>query len=250
MGDSASTAGAGRKVLVVDPDPTSAASACAVLSAAGLVAEAVPGAALALKKLSAFEPATVLLELTMSQHDGAWFLRRLRDDFMGTRPRVVVLARPDAVTANLGTFGIDALVLKPAGPAALVAAATGATVPRPPEAELLRELVTLPGFEADAQRSLAACARRLAHAFRVTDCVVAGVVGDRQYLCAANGPVEDQAGDAIRRRCRLALDAAAPLLAPTDGGQVDSYLAVPIHAPVSNGSSPILGSSPNRVGRA
>src|SRR5947208_3145380 len=101
-----------------------------------VVADAETG----LRTLAASEPDVLFLELELPKKDGLWLLRRLRDDFMGARPRVVIVTRPEAVKTRLFDLGADALVLKPALEAALAAAA-GAGDPddRAGESQRMRE---------------------------------------------------------------------------------------------------------------
>src|SRR4051812_20330102 len=102
-----------RRVLLVEPNGMYAAEASAHLRNSGHDVASVPDAESALRKLAAFEPDTLLLAAQLPGKDSSWFLRRLRDDYMGARPRVLLLADPSAVTPALADLGLDAVILKP-----------------------------------------------------------------------------------------------------------------------------------------
>src|SRR5262245_24712294 len=92
------------------------------LRAAGLSPHAVADADGGLRTLAQLSPHVLVLDLELPGKDGTWLLRRLRDEYMGTRPRVIVATRPGAVAAGVGELGVDAVVLKPFVPETLRAA--------------------------------------------------------------------------------------------------------------------------------
>jgi diguanylate cyclase (GGDEF)-like protein len=227
-------AGSLRRVLLVEPDAALAARSVEAFRGAALDATLAADAETGLRTLAASEPDVLMLELTLPGRDGAWLLRRLRDDFMGARPRVVVTTVPDAFDGSrqggVTELGVDAVVLKPATPTALLAAAEMKIEDGAREVERLRELCKLSILAGDLQAALDGLAKKLALLYRTSECVVVGIAGDRQGIGAARGPVDESPADPIWERSRAALDTGATVLA-SDGSQVTSYLAVPIQAP-------------------
>ncbi len=221
-----------RRVLLVDPDAAQATRCVEAFRGAAMDATVAADAETGLRTLAASEPDVLMLELALPGKDGLWLLRRLRDDFMGARPRVVVMAAPGSLAAGIANLGIDAVVLKPASPLAVVSAADGKIEDAGQEAERLREMCKLSILAGDLPGALDALAKKLAILYRTSECVVVGVAGERQSIGAARGPVDDSPADPIWERSRAALDAGATVLA-SDGAGVTSYLAVPIEAPGS-----------------
>ncbi len=86
-----------RRVLMIDPDLSASSVAIEALRSAGMEATAVAEAETGLRMLAATEPDVLVLELELRGKDGRWLLRRLRDDYMGARPRIILYTRPDAI---------------------------------------------------------------------------------------------------------------------------------------------------------
>jgi len=214
-------------VLVVDPDPESAASAVAGLRRLGLDAQGEGDVRAALRTLGSLR--SDVLVLALAAEDSHGFLRRLRDDFMGARPQVVVVARAEAVTRALADLGVDAVVLAPADPAALARAAGDVAGGGDPgwETRLLRELVRSSLVARDLDAAVHTLAERLALAFGATECLVAADLGRRSVAASARGMDIELAGPQLQALIRASLDAGAPVLAG-DGGGGQSCLAVPI----------------------
>src|SRR5262249_40721341 len=119
-----------RSSATIDPRMRAKARRCVVvgaldidgLRAAGLEVVTAAGADEALRAVAQAEPEALVVELELPGKDGRWLLRRLRDDFMGTRPRVYLYARPEAMLGDVPELGADAVILKPADAALLASA--------------------------------------------------------------------------------------------------------------------------------
>ncbi|MBI4512306.1 MAG: diguanylate cyclase [Deltaproteobacteria bacterium] len=221
-----------RRVLLVDQDPLLVEQATSALRAAGMEVTAVGDARSGLRKLASLEPDVLFLELVMPELDGTWLLRRLRDEYMGARPRVVVVTRAESVTPGLAELGVDAVILKPTSGSVLaqVAGEGGPFSERGNEPELVRELVKLSILSSDIDQAFSTLAERLALVASTSNCVVVGAVGERQVIGSAHGPVDESPEALIWDRCRIALDCGTPVLMPAIGSRVDTYLAVPIES--------------------
>jgi diguanylate cyclase (GGDEF)-like protein len=220
-----------RKVLIVDADAASVAQSMEALRAAGLSPHAVPDAESGLRTLAQVSPAVLVLDLEFPGKDGTWLLRRLRDEYMGTRPRVIVQARAAAVATRIGDLGVDAVVLKPCHPETLRSACSDAAWvgERARDNERLRELIRLTLLSGDAQEAFTTVARRLSLSFRTSDCVVVATMGDRQVVGCAHGPIDESPDAPIWDLCKVALHAGAPVLTE-QGGRPCTYVAVPIES--------------------
>jgi uncharacterized protein (TIGR02265 family) len=219
--------------LLVDPDSGATRGISDALRITGLEATTVKDAEAGLSRLAALEPEVLLLELQFptatAGKDGIWLLRRLRDEYMGTRPRVVVTTRPEAIVGRVGDLGVDAVVLKPAAPEAVVAACAAQPADRLRETDILRELLRVSTLEGDLDAAFAASAKKIALAFRVSECVLVGTISDRQHIGCARGPIDESPDAPIWDLCRVALDAGAPVMAAMEGG-VQTFIAVPIES--------------------
>jgi diguanylate cyclase (GGDEF)-like protein len=220
-----------RKVLIVDADVAAVAKSMEALRAAGMVAHSVADAESGLRTLAQLSPAVVVLDLEFPGKDGTWLLRRLRDEYMGNRPRVIVATRPGAVVSSVSELGVDAVVLKPFLPETLRAACSEAawSGERAREAERLRELIRLTLLSGDAQEAFTVLARRLSLSFRTSDCVVVATVGDRQVVGVAHGPIDESPEAPIWDLCQVALHAGSPVLTE-QAGKPCTYVAVPIES--------------------
>jgi uncharacterized protein (TIGR02265 family) len=202
-------------VLLVDPDLPASSATVEALRAGGLDATHVGDAETGLRMLAATEPDALVLDLDLEGKDGRWLLRRLRDDFMGARPRIVLHSRPEAVRGGVAALGVDAVVLKPAQAEAIVAALDGPQGDeRAGDLERQRDLIKISVLGGDLDTALGTCARRVAQVFRAPDAVVVGQVGDRQVIASASGEVAPE----LLASCRAALEADAPTFTSGRGG--------------------------------
>jgi eukaryotic-like serine/threonine-protein kinase len=234
-------------VLLIDPDSAASVETVAALEAADIEATAVADAETGLRLLAAKEPDVLLLELALGdagdakEKDGRWLLRRLRDDFMGARPRVVLYTDGKAMRGGITNFGADAVVLKPASPAALVAACLPESGDPTAQLERTHELIALSLLHGEMEGALVTLAKRLALTFRVVECIAVAQIGERQWTGIARG-AEAEWDDTIWARCQTALDAGVPLLVsgPVVSGPVVSgpvptavttFLGMPLATP-------------------
>ncbi|MBI4511944.1 MAG: diguanylate cyclase [Deltaproteobacteria bacterium] len=231
-----------RRLVLVDPDPRFGAAVSEALTAQGYDVCACTDAPEGLKKLATLAPDVLVVELEIPGHDGAWLLRKLRDDYMGRRPRVVVLGRAEAITSGLAGLGVSAVVLKPALPQAVVAASTdGAArdgIAR--DAESVRELVELSILDGDLAGALSTLSKRVALTLRVSECMVMGSLGEREFMGSASGRSADSSGLPILDFCRVAVDARSPVFAAVRPGRIGSYLAAPLESPLGGNRLGVL----------
>ena len=178
-----------RRVLMIDPDLSAGSVAVEALRGSGMEATAVADAETGLRVLAASEPQVLVLDLELRGKDGRWFLRRLRDDFMGAMPRVILYTRAEALAGGVAALGADAVVLKPAHPEAILLAALGEGTAQAvaSDTDRLRELVTLTLLQGDVEGAVSALAKRLAHLFRSTECILVAQVGDRHFSASSRG---------------------------------------------------------------
>jgi serine/threonine-protein kinase len=217
----------GRGALLIDADQSAAGVAAEALAAYGYETSVVADAEMGLRALGAHEPELLVLDLELRGRDGRWLLRRLRDDFMGVRPRVILHTRSAAIAGGIANLGVDSVVLKPAHPRAVVmAAALPPNADEPGRADRLRELVKLSLLDGELGYSLNALAQRLAIGFRCAECIIAVQIGDRQLTGVARGPEGGEWPPAFGERCRAALEAGAPVMGSTETG-VQTLIGIP-----------------------
>jgi diguanylate cyclase (GGDEF)-like protein len=219
-------------VVLVEPDEASRGQSIQLLAQAGLGAAGASSGDEGLRALASHNPKVLLTELEMplSNKDGIWLLRRLRDEYMGPRPRVLVTTWAGLAT-RLADLGVDAVMLKPIQPAALVAACDQPAwhAEHAHQGEQLRELIRVSLLTGEPEESFAALARRLGLSFRMRECVIVATLGDRQYVGCAHGPIDESPEAPLWDHCQTALLAGAPVLVP-EGEGTWSYIAVPIES--------------------
>jgi len=232
---------AGQRVLVIDSDLAHATTTVEILRAHGADADWVADVTAGLRALASREPAVLLLALALAspavpgappQGDGGlWLLRRLRDDYMGRRPHVIVTERADRVDARLADFGVDAVMLKPASAETLLAAVLRAADPEDAThgQGWYRELIKASVLEGDTQFALTSLAKRLQLAARVHDCIITATVSERDYAASAGGTAHEEFDSPVWESARVSLDAGATVLAQDPS--TTSSLAVPIEQP-------------------
>jgi len=111
---------AGRRVLVVDDDPTVAEVVLAYLRRAEMVAEHAGDGAAALRAAAACAPDLVILDLMLPGIDGLEVCRRLRSE-RADLPVIMLTARGEESDRVLGLeVGADDYVTKPFSPRELV----------------------------------------------------------------------------------------------------------------------------------
>ena len=220
------------RVLIVDADASFRETARITLLELGCRVEVAADARAGLAKATAFDPTLLLLDLELPEDGGAWLVRRLRDDYIGTLPRLVIASRAQAVGAGIQDLGVDVVILKPVGPRLLAAAIKPAAIePASAKEARSRELVKLSLLESDIELGCVEAARRLASGFRAREALAACLVGDRHFVGASGGPPEEDPRGAFWTRCRLSQDGGTSIWAQDDEGVPLATLAVPIVSP-------------------
>jgi len=217
------------------------------LRTAGLDVVAAANADDGLRAVAQAEPEALIIELELPGRDGRWLLRRMRDDFMGTRPRVYLLARPEAMLGDVPELGADAVLLKPLDAALVVAAV------RAPPVELerarLAELISLSLLPGELEAALRAAAKRIAQAFRAADCILVANLGEQATTVWARGPVSGREwGPGFWERVQAAVDARVPTIFSAEGPA--TLLGIPLEAPDGSqlGYVAVLDEGPRLLG--
>ncbi len=198
------------------------------LRAAGLDVVSAATADEGLRAVAQAEPESLVVELELPGKDGRWLLRRLRDDFMGTRPRVYLLARPEAMLGDVPELGADAVILKPADAALLVSALRAPTVEL--DRARVAELITMSILPGELEASLRMAAKRVATAFRSADAILVAHVGEQTTTVWSRGPAPGREwGPGFWERVQAAVDARVPTIFAND--TTNTLLGIPLEAP-------------------
>ena len=196
-----------RRVLLIDPDPARGMELYAALRDLRVEAELVSDAEQGWRRFAQLRPAVVLTALARG---GDVFLRRLRDEYMGTQPTTFLLCAAEELAAG-AALEPDACVVVPIARAALAALAGVAAdggVPELDAGHRLRELFDLSLLGGDVVRGLDDLAARAALAFRVTDCAAWAWGGDGRTWPRTAAPIADADRVALFDRVRIASEAA------------------------------------------
>ena len=196
-----------RRVLLIDPDPARGMELYAALRDLRVEAELVSDAEQGWRRFAQLRPAVVLTALARG---GDVFLRRLRDEYMGTQPTTYLLCTA-AELATAAALEPDACVVLPVARAALAALAGVAaegTAPALDDDHRLRELFDLSLLGGDVVRGLDELAVRAALAFRVTDCAAWAWGGDGRTWPRTAGPIAEADRPALFDRVCMASEAA------------------------------------------
>jgi diguanylate cyclase (GGDEF)-like protein len=170
-------------------------------------AELVSDAEQGWRRFAQLRPAVVLTALARG---GDVFLRRLRDEYMGTQPTTYLLCTA-AELATAAALEPDACVVLPVARAALAALAGVAAEGNAPELDddhRLRELFDLSLLGGDVVRGLDELAVRAALAFRVSDCAAWAWGGDGRTWPRTAAAIAEADRPALFDRVRMASEAA------------------------------------------
>ena len=215
-----------RRVLLIDPDPVRGMELYAALRDLRVEAELVNDAEQGWRRFAALRPGVVLTALARG---GDVFLRRLRDEYMGTQPATYIMCAPGELAAA-AALEPDACVVLPISRAALAAiagqapdAAAGELDP----ATRLRELFDLSLLGGDIVRGLDDLAARAALAFQVADCAAWAWGGDGRTWPRTARPLAEEERPALFERVRVASEASrtvlvAPRAQPGKNAMVDA----------------------------
>ena len=224
-----------RRVLLCTPDARLGQVARETLGARGFQVQVVSEAATALRRLATTSPELLAVSARLEDRDGVWLLRRIHEDYMGTRPKTVLIARPEEMTEG-PPVGADAVLLGHVSPETIVKML--ATM-EPPGSQLLRgaamkELVKLSVLESDLEKASRDLMRRLVLAFRATDGIFVGSVGDRQFVGVAHGPVDESPEAPLWDHTTAALECGTAVWVPVQDSPVGTIVAVPVQSSGGN----------------
>ncbi len=233
------------RVLLVHPDTVVVARLKNALMRAGYDVRTAPDASTGLRTLAATEPEILIVAIDIPERDGAWLLRRMRDDYMGKRPHVIAVGSADAAMARLTGLVTSAVILEPVATDLVLAAVAELTeaVDHPGDRDNLAKLLTLTLLEGDIDESFRAATERTCLAYRVADCVVVATIGEREHIVSAsqhNRPPNDP----FWNSCLVALQVGAPVLEGTDADHVTTFFSVPMQLPGSPRVGVIVLSDP------
>ena len=237
---------AGRVVLIIDPDARRGSDIFAALRDLRAEAELVSSAEQGWRRFAEHRPGAVIAALGPRGRGGDWFLRRLRNEYLGAMPATYLLCGAGEL-AEAAALEPDGFLVPPVARAALAAiggvqgAVAGAGNPVGAGIDAvtrLRELFDLSILDATPAAGLDQVVARVTLAFRATDCA-AWATGPEGVWPRTARPVADQAARArLHQRLVVASGAAGTVLmaAPDAGGAAvtdgasQSLLALPLRA--------------------
>jgi diguanylate cyclase (GGDEF)-like protein len=213
---------AGGKVLILEADARFRTAVTTRLRAAGVEARGAADVDEAGAHLADFVPDTIVVDLTI---DGiprmlSELTRLARGAF-----RVLALAPPEMLTAEVAPLGVSAVLAKPVTAASLIAAIT-----QPAHSANLGDLLAVSLLSSDVEGGCALLARQLAATFLVNDCVVVAQVGGAKYAGAASGVVDETPESTLWQRLDLTLNLGTTVVMPIGRDQVATYASVGIHS--------------------
>jgi diguanylate cyclase (GGDEF)-like protein len=169
------------------------------------------------------------------------FHRRVRDEYLGQRPRLVGMSPPDLLAPQVAGLELDAVILQPLRAGSLFAALAG----RPgslPIAGLdvgrMREMLKLSCLGSELQTSLDALAHRLALVYGASRTVVVAAASERHWVGSTGARIPPAVWPELWQVCGQAVNAGAPLFVeqPASGravrpARIETRLGVPICSP-------------------
>ncbi len=192
--------------------------------------------------LATRRPDLVLLTLGTPALDR--FHRRLRDEYLGQRPRLVGMSTPDLLEPGVAGLELDAVILRPLRAGALFAALAGRPAPLPIasiDVGRMREMLKLSCLGGELQSSLDALATRLALVHGVNRAVVIAAASERHWVGSTGARIPNQVWPELWDVCGQAVNAGAPLFveqaATQSGGRaarparIETRIGVPIPSP-------------------
>jgi serine/threonine-protein kinase len=195
------------------------------------------------QKLASRRPDVVLLELDTPGLD--LFHRRLRDEYLGARPRLVALASVADLKPGVSQLDLDAVILKPIAADVLLSAVNagqGYNTPVVLDPGRLREMLRLSILGSDFQVSLDGLAHRLVLVYGANNCIVLANSSEKQWVGTVGEPIPGDEWPGLWRACDEAVSAGAPLFAVRedvsvlrpDMSKVETRLAAPISSPAGD----------------
>ncbi|MFH0901514.1 MAG: diguanylate cyclase [Pseudomonadota bacterium] len=206
---------AGQRVLVVEPDETAAARIDWALRTAGASSVVVADAETGWRAFAASPAQMVITALTTPRRDGAWLLRRIRDEYIGEAPRAYAVASQEELSQELRELDLDGLLLRPVSPESLffLVSYQPAEEPVARQAARWRDLLELSFLGGELDTTLKALVDRIAFVFRTTDCVLWNEGRGWTKMRRVMSP-EEQSG--ILERCELAVTCGCTVFASVD----------------------------------
>jgi len=121
------------KILVADDNADAAESLAVLLQSRGHVVRTAPDGRRAVELAEEFRPDVVLMDLAMPELDGAAAARAIRGTSWGADMRIIALSAwgQEADRRRTQAAGMDAHLVKPVDPQALMASVWAVTQPRP-----------------------------------------------------------------------------------------------------------------------
>ncbi|HUS67838.1 MAG TPA: diguanylate cyclase [Kofleriaceae bacterium] len=218
--------------LVVEPDRAVASQLVALLHDERIECSVAASGDEAWTALARRRPDLILVTLGAPALDR--FHRRLRDEYLGQRPRLVGVAATGEIDPEVTSLELDGVLLGPLSRGVLSALAGGA---RPlPSVSLdvtrLREMVKMTCLGSELQASLVALAHRLALVYSAPRCTIVATASERHWLASAGSHDADDWADTWMR-CEQAVHAGAPVFAAAARGEarVETRFAVPVPSP-------------------
>ena len=227
--------------LVVEPDRQAASDLAGMLFASGVECAVADSGDDAWHALATRRPDLVLLTLGTPALER--FHRRLRDEYLGHRPRLVGLSVPELLEPGVAGLELDAVVLRPLRGGALFASLAGRPGPLPVasiDLGRMREMLKLSCLGSELQASLDALAARLALVYGVNRAVVIAAASERHWVGSTGARIPGAVWPELWEVCRQAVNAGAPLFveqAGSSGGRaprpprIETRLGVPIGGP-------------------
>ncbi len=189
--------------------------------------------------LATRRPDLVLLTLDTPALDR--FHRRLRDEYLGQRPRLVGLSRPDLLAPQVAGLELDAVILQPLRGGSLFASLAGRPGPLPVAAldvGRMREMLRMSCLGSELQSSFDALAHRLALVYGASRAVVIAAASERHWVGSTGARIPPGVWPELWEVCGQAVNAGAPLFVeqPARGGairpaRIETRLGVPIRSP-------------------
>ncbi len=227
--------------LVVEPDRQAASELAGMLFTGGVECAVAESGDDAWHALATRRPDLVLLTLGTPALDR--FHRRLRDEYLGQRPRLVGLSIPALLEPGVAGLELDAVILRPLRGGLRFASLAGPPGPLPVasiDVGRMREMLTLSCLGSELQTSLDALAARLALVYGVNRAVVIAAASERHWVGSTGARIPNQVWPELWEVCGQAVNAGAPLFveqAGTTGGRtprpprIETRIGVPIPSP-------------------
>jgi diguanylate cyclase (GGDEF)-like protein len=228
--------------LVVEPDRQAASELAGTLFTSGVECAVAESGDDAWHALATRRPDLVVLALGTPALER--FHRRLRDEYLGQRPRLIGMASPELLEPGVAGLELDAVILRPLRGGALFASLAGRPGPLPVasvDVGRMREMLKLSCLGGELQSSLDALATRLALVYGVSRAVVIAAASERHWVGSTGARIPNEVWPELWDVCGQAVNAGAPLFveqtATTAAGRaprparIETRLGVPIPGP-------------------